>query len=98
MLIHGILVDEVTRSVKVDGQKIDLTYTEFEILAYLMRNKGVVITREQLITKIWGYEYVGDDRTINTHIRNLRIKLGRKSTCIKTMIRIGYTFEVPYEK
>lgn len=98
MLVHGILVDEVTRNVKVDGQKIDLTYTEFEILAYLMRNKGVVITREQLITKIWGYEYVGDDRTINTHIRNLRIKLGRKSTCIKTIIRIGYTFEVPYEK
>ncbi len=98
MLIHGILVDGVTRNVTIDGLKVDLTYTEFEILSYLMRNQGVVITREQLITKIWGYAYVGDDRTINTHIRNLRMKLGNKSTCIKTMIRIGYTFEVPYEK
>lgn len=98
MLIHGILVDEGTRHVKIDGTKVNLTYTEFEILSYLMRNKGVVITREQLMTKIWGYTYDGDDRTINTHIRNLRMKLGDKSTCIKTIIRMGYTFEVPYEK
>ena len=98
MLIHGISIDEITRNVTIDGIKIDLTYTEFEILSYLMRNKGLVITREQLIIKIWGYEYVGDDRTINTHIRNLRKKLGSKSTYIKTMIRIGYTFEVPDEK
>lgn len=98
MFIDGISIDRVKRNVMIDGLKVDLTYTEFEILSYLMRNKGVVITREQLITKIWGYAYDGDDRTINTHIRNLRMKLGSKSACIKTIIRIGYTFEAPYEK
>ena len=78
---------------KVDGKDINLTHTEFEILTYLMQNQGIVITREQLISKIWGYEYNGDDRTINTHIRNLRTKLGNKSKLITTIIRTGYKFE-----
>lgn len=90
---NGIAIDLVTRKVLVDGNIVELTYTEFEILSYLIQNAGKVITREQLIIKIWGYEYVGDDRTINTHIRNLRMKLGEKAGAIKTVIRIGYTFE-----
>lgn len=90
---NGISVDFSSRIVKVDRININLTHTEFEILTYLMQNKGIVITREQLISKIWGYEYNGDDRTINTHIRNLRTKLGNKSKLITTIIRTGYKFE-----
>lgn len=90
---NGISVDFSSRIVKVEGININLTHTEFEILTYLMQNKGIVITREQLISKIWGFEYNGDDRTINTHIRNLRTKLGNKSKLITTIIRTGYKFE-----
>lgn len=90
---NGISVDFSSRKVKVDGNNINLTHTEFEILTYLMQNYGIVITREQLMQKIWGYEYDGDDRTINTHIRNLRTKLGSKSKLILTIIRTGYKFE-----
>lgn len=70
-----------------------MTHTEFEILTHLMKNQGIIITREQLITKIWGYEYAGDDRTVNSHIRNLRYKLGHKANHIVTVIRAGYKFE-----
>ncbi|WP_129691725.1 response regulator transcription factor [Gottfriedia acidiceleris] len=90
---HGISVDFSSRKVKVDGENINLTHTEFEILTYLMQNYGIVITREQLVEKVWGYDYNGDDRTINTHIRNLRTKLGSKSKLISTIIRTGYKFE-----
>lgn len=89
----GIHVYFPSRTVTVDGEDINLTYTEFEILTYLMQNQGIVITREQLITKIWGYEFVGDDRTVNSHIRNLRHKLGGKSACIVTVVRAGYKFK-----
>lgn len=82
-----------SRLVKVEGIKVELTHTEFEILTYLMKNKNAVISREQLIMKIWGYEYNGDDRTLNTHILNLRKKLGSKANYIKTIIRSGYKFE-----
>ncbi|PGM91832.1 response regulator transcription factor [Bacillus cereus] len=89
----GIHVHFPSRTVTVDGEDISMTHTEFEILTYLMQNQGIVISREQLITKIWGYEFAGDDRTVNSHIRNLRHKLGRKSTCIVTVVRTGYKFE-----
>ncbi|PRZ13824.1 DNA-binding response OmpR family regulator [Laceyella sediminis] len=89
----GINVHFPSRTVTVDGVNINLTYTEYEILTYLMLNQGIVITREQLITKIWGYEYAGDDRTVNTHIRNVRHKLGDKGKLITTVVRIGYKFE-----
>ncbi|PGS53865.1 response regulator transcription factor [Bacillus sp. AFS041924] len=90
---NGISVEFATRKVKIDGNAINLTHTEFEILTYLMQNQGIVITREQLVQKVWGYDYNGDDRTINTHIRNLRTKLGSKSKLISTIIRTGYKFE-----
>ncbi|HEK9102329.1 TPA: response regulator transcription factor [Bacillus pseudomycoides] len=89
----GIHVHFPSRTVIVDGEGISLTHTEFEILTYLMQNQGIIITREQLITKIWGYEFAGDDRTVNSHIRNLRHKLGHKATCIVTVVRAGYKFE-----
>lgn len=89
----GIHVHFPSRTVTVDVEDITMTHTEFKILTYLMQNQGIVITREQLITKILGYEFIGDDRTVNSHIRNLRQKLGKKATCIVTVVRTGYKFE-----
>ncbi|MGE6345717.1 response regulator transcription factor [Bacillus mycoides] len=89
----GIHVHFPSRTVTVDGEDISMTHTEFEILTYFMQNQGIVISREQLINKIWGYEFAGDDRTVNSHIRNLRHKLGQKATCIVTVVRTGYKFE-----
>ncbi|MBE9914060.1 response regulator transcription factor [Paenibacillus donghaensis] len=89
----GISIHFPSRTVSVDGVDCSLTHTEFEILAYLMKNKGIIISREQLITKIWGYDFVGDDRTINSHIRNLRSKLGEHAKHIVTIVRSGYKFE-----
>ncbi|MBH5319893.1 response regulator transcription factor [Paenibacillus sp. GSMTC-2017] len=90
---NGIRMHIPSRTITVDGENSNLTYTEFEILHYLMLNKGIVVTREQLIMKIWGYEYAGDERTINTHIRNLRCKLGNKSKMISTVVRTGYKID-----
>ncbi|MFB5251358.1 response regulator transcription factor [Bacillus mycoides] len=91
--IHGIYVHFPSRTVTVDGESIALTHTEFEILVYFMKNQGIVLTREQLISRIWGYEFAGDDRTVNSHIRNLRNKLGEKAKHITTVVRTGYKFE-----
>ncbi|SHN59260.1 two component transcriptional regulator, winged helix family [Desulfitobacterium chlororespirans DSM 11544] len=88
----GIVLNLGSRRVAVEGSPINLTHTEFEILAYLMQNKGLVITREQLITKLWGYDFYGDEKTVNSHIRNLRSKLGSKGSSIVTVIRSGYKF------
>lgn len=89
----GIEIQLASRSVAIDGEDCSLTYTEFEILAYLMKNQGMIVTREQLMTKIWGYDFPGDERTINSHMRNLRAKLGDKAKCIVTVMRAGYKFE-----
>lgn len=91
--ISGITVHFPSRTVSVDGASCNLTHTEFEILAYLMKNKGIIISREKLITKIWGYDFVGDDRTVNSHVRNLRSKLGEYAKFIVTVVRSGYKFE-----
>lgn len=90
---NSISVHIPSRSVSVDGTPINLTHTEFEILSYLMSNKGMIVTREQLINKIWGYDFVGDERTVNSHLRNLRHKLGSQAKCIVTVVRSGYKFE-----
>lgn len=89
----GISINMGSRLVYADGIAINMTHTEFEILSYLMQNKGIVISREQLITKVWGYDFFGDEKTVNSHIRNLRAKLGSKGNCIVTVIRSGYKFE-----
>ncbi|GGE51835.1 DNA-binding response regulator [Pullulanibacillus camelliae] len=93
-IVHqGICVHIPSRTVTVNGEPIHLTHTEFEILTYLMRNQGIVITREQLIMKIWGYEFSGDERTVNTHMRNLRNKLEDQSKWVRTIVGMGYKFE-----
>ncbi|MFD2412303.1 response regulator transcription factor [Paenibacillus rhizoplanae] len=89
----GISIHFPSRTVSIDGTSSGLTHTEFEILAYLLKNKGIIISREQLITKIWGYDFAGDDRTVNSHIRNLRSKLGKHAKQIVTVVRSGYKFE-----
>ncbi|SDT53046.1 two component transcriptional regulator, winged helix family [Paenibacillaceae bacterium GAS479] len=89
----AITLNVPSRSVTINGLPCNLTHTEFEILAGLMGSKGVIFTREQLITKIWGYEFTGDDRTLSSHIRNLRSKLGEHGDHIVTVIRTGYKFE-----
>ncbi|MNW27869.1 Transcriptional regulatory protein SrrA [compost metagenome] len=88
-----IMLHLPSRTVTLDGQPCSLTHTEFEILACLLKNKGIIITREQLITNIWGYDFAGDDRTLSSHIRNLRSKLGEYATRIVTVVRSGYKFE-----
>lgn len=91
--VGGITLFPAARAVQVDGQPTELTHTEFEILLCLMQNQNQVISREQLISKVWGYDYIGDEKTVNSHIRNLRAKLGDRAVCIVTMIRSGYKFE-----
>lgn len=89
----GIAVHLPSRTVTLDGEPCHLTHTEFELLVHLMQNRGIVVTREQLITEIWGYDFTGDDRTLSSHIRNLRAKLGAYADRIVTVIRSGYKFE-----
>ncbi|GIQ70399.1 DNA-binding response regulator [Xylanibacillus composti] len=94
MLIGGgIAIHLPSRTVSINGEKISLTHTEYEILTYLMENKGILLSREQLITKIWGYDFDGEDRTLSSHIRNLRAKLGEHAKHIVTVVRSGYRFE-----
>ncbi|GGE64196.1 response regulator transcription factor [Priestia taiwanensis] len=90
----GIHLDKSARIVTVEGEQVPLTWTEFELLRSLMEHKEQVLTRETLMVAIWGYEYIGDDKALNTHIRNLRHKLGEKAKHIATIIRVGYKFEV----
>ncbi|MBY0087380.1 response regulator transcription factor [Brevibacillus sp. M2.1A] len=89
----GITIHLPSRTVSIEGKNYSLTHTEFEILAYLMKNKGIILSREQLITKIWGYDFVGEDRTLSSHVRNLRSKLGEQAKHIVTVVRSGYKFE-----
>ncbi|HDX9590984.1 DNA-binding response regulator [Bacillus pseudomycoides] len=91
--LAGIDVNRLSRTVTVDGEEIILTHKEFELLVYLMENKGIVLSRQHLLDQLWGYDYFGDDRTVDTHIKKLRNKLGDKATHISTVIRVGYKFE-----
>lgn len=88
-----IVVDLNKRTVKVNGEPITLTFKEFELLVYLMENEGIVMTRDQLLSKIWGYEFGGETRTVDVHIRTLRQKLGDASSCIETIRGVGYKLE-----
>lgn len=91
--IAGIDVNRLSRTVMVDGEEIVLTHKEFELLLYLMENRGIVLSRQHLLDQLWGYDYFGDDRTVDTHIKKLRNKLGEKAKHIGTVIRVGYKFE-----
>jgi len=89
----GLEVDMPGRNVYVDGKKIDLTPKEYDLLFYLIINEGIVLTREQLLSNVWGYEYFGDDRTVDTHIKMLRNNLGPYRDYIVTSRGLGYKFE-----
>ncbi|MDT3495103.1 response regulator transcription factor [Bacillus toyonensis] len=93
MSLAGIEVNRLSRTVLVDKEEIILTHKEFELLVYLMENKGIVLSRQHLLDQLWGYDYYGDDRTVDTHIKKLRNKLGDKAKHIGTVIRVGYKFE-----
>ena len=93
MSLAGIEVNRLSRTVLVDGEEIILTHKEFELLVYLMENKGIVLSRQHLLDQLLGYDYYGDDRTVDTHIKKLRNKLGDKAKHIGTVIRVGYKFE-----
>ena len=89
----GLEVDTVGREVRADGQSIDLTYTEFELLTYLINNAGIALSRDKILDNVWRYDYYGDARTVDTHIKKLRSKLGAYGECIKTIRGVGYKYE-----
>lgn len=93
LYLYGMELDEDRRSVMLDGKELNLTPKEFNLLLYLLKNKGKALSREQILDRIWGYEYDGDLRTIDTHIKSLRSKLGKLGSKIKTVYRYGYRFE-----
>ena len=80
--------------VKIDGQEIDLSFKEFELLTYFVDNKGLALSREKILNNVWNYDYFGDARTIDTHVKKLRKKLGDKGDYIKTIWGMGYKFEI----
>lgn len=90
----GIEVDKTAHTVKIDDEMLDLSFKEFELLTYFMENKGIALSREKILNNVWNYDYFGDARTIDTHVKKLRSKLGDKGDYIKTIWGMGYKFEV----
>lgn len=90
---EGLKIDFAGRIVYIDGKKTDLTPKEYDLLFYLIKNKGIALTREKLISNVWGYDFFGDDRTLDTHIKLLRKNLGEYSNLIVTLRGVGYRFE-----
>ena len=91
--IAGITVDRAAHQVYIDGEPIDLSVKEFELLTYLITNKGVALSRDKILNNVWNYDYYGDARTIDTHVKKLRSKMKDKGDCIKTVWGMGYKFE-----
>lgn len=89
----GLRIDRLGRNVFVDGAKVGLTAKEYDVLVYLAENHGIALTRDQILSSVWGYEYMGEDRTVDWQIKLLRNKLGRYRSCIITMRGVGYKFE-----
>ena len=90
----GIFIDKAAHMGKIDGQEIDLSFKEFELLTYFVENQGIALSREKILNNVWNYDYFGDARTIDTHVKKLRSKLGEKGNYIKTIWGMGYKFEV----
>ena len=90
----GIVLDKTAHIVTVDGRTVDLSFKEFELLSYFMENKGIALSREKILNSVWNYDYFGDARTIDTHVKKLRSKMGDKGDLIKTIWGMGYKFEV----
>lgn len=89
----GITIDKAAHRVTIDGKEIELSYKEFELLTYFMENKGIALSREKILNSVWNYDYFGDARTIDTHVKKLRSKMGNKGDLIKTVWGMGYKFE-----
>lgn len=92
--VGEIVIDKAARQVTIDGQPIELSYKEFELLIYFVDNQGMALSREKILNNVWNYDYFGDARTIDTHVKKLRSKLGEKGEYIKTVWGMGYKFEV----
>lgn len=90
----GISIDKAAHQVKIDNKEIELSYKEFELLSYFVENQGIALSREKILNNVWNYDYFGDARTIDTHVKKLRSKLGEKGNYIKTIWGMGYKFEV----
>lgn len=89
----GIRLDKSAHQVTIDGVSVDLSYKEFELLAYFMENKGIALSREKILNNVWNYDYFGDARTIDTHVKKLRSKMGEKGEMIRTIWGMGYKME-----
>lgn len=92
--VGGIIIDQSAHEVLIDGKNIDLSFKEFELLTYFVNNQGVALSRERILNNVWNYDYFGDARTIDTHVKKLRSKLGDKGAYIKTIWGMGYKFDV----
>lgn len=92
--LGGIILDKAAHEVSVDGKIIELSFKEFELLSFFMENPGIAMSRDNILSKVWDYDYFGDARTIDTHVKKLRSKLGSKGELIKTIWGMGYKFEV----
>ena len=92
--VGGIYINQSAHEVKIDGEPIDLSFKEFELLTYFVTNQGVALSRDRILNNVWNYDYFGDARTIDTHVKKLRSKLGKKGEYIKTIWGMGYKFEV----
>ncbi len=90
----GIEINKTAHEVSVDGKKIELSFKEFELLSYFLENQGIALSREKILNHVWNYDYFGDARTIDTHVKKLRSKLGDKGDMIRTIWGMGYKFEV----
>lgn len=86
----GIEVDKSAHQVTIDGENVELSYKEFELLSYFLENKGIALSRERILNSVWNYDYFGDARTIDTHVKKLRSKMGKKGDMIKTIWGMGY--------
>ena len=89
-----IVLDKTAHEVTIDGKSVELSFKEFELLEYFMDNQGIALSRERILNSVWNYDYFGDARTIDTHVKKLRSKLGKQGEYIKTVWGMGYKFEV----
>ena len=92
--VGGIIIDKSAHTVTIDGKPIELSFKEFELLQYFIENRSIALSREKILNNVWNYDYFGDARTIDTHVKKLRAKMGEKGDYIKTIWGMGYKFEV----
>lgn len=92
--VAGIVVDKTAHEITIDGAPVELSYKEFELLTYFLENRGIALSREKILNNVWNYDYFGDARTIDTHVKKLRAKMGEKGAMIRTIWGMGYKFEV----